>query len=371
MALRNSLTPNCGKEVNFNIPLVDPNNFLVKPREQTVPEPPQTLNAANLPMTFIYGLHILVKATFKKFADECSSDPKKADPVGLLVSSIFAMPEFTWRGESLIDIMVAKFRKDVPVLFGIRGSETTEQGRERIGWRRHKAKDGGQWIDFNEHSNRMTGLAAGFSSIALRDFSRSSTMINPYKPPNWWFAMSAIVGTPDEATSDTQFIVLKYMIDGWESKIFNFYGDKAKMQLYTSIFVFPGKANEKTAAVRAVQALAETLKKQTGLVTDKCPTPMNATFGGFSPVWGPAPPTPMEGISSGPLRAFGQLPTPRNATFRHISAGDDAGPAASMDQNFNLPAPALVAQQAPQATRSPAWGDVSQMAVHHHHPRRE
>ena len=267
-------------------------------RKRLVPEPAVGLNGDTLPVTFIYAIHMLAKMTVKKFIEECSSDTSKADNVGLLVSSIFAMPEFQYRGESLYTILAAKICHDCPVLYGVRGSEKTEEGRTRLGWRRYKE---GGWVDVQTHNQRMTGLAAGFSSIALRDYSRSTTMKTPCPPDSWWNTVAAVVDTPVEEASDTQLTVLKYVIDGWEDKIFCLWGDLGLLQLSTSIRLFPGQMTSRSGAVLAIDGMWETLVKKWGFPTVGPPVgsapPYSGMGHGFdsrSPVWGPT--SPMHGL---------------------------------------------------------------------------
>lgn len=323
--IRASLLPNCGMNGPvFNIPPIDPTHFILGPRNELFPRPAVGLNEQNVPVTFIYAIHMLAKMAVKKFIEECSSDPSKADNVGLLVTVIFAMPEFQWRGGSMIDILTAKLRHDIPVLFGIRGSEQTEEGRVRLGWRRN----GSEWIDVHTHNQRMTGLAAGFSSIALRDFSKSTKMVNPYKPEHWWSAVTAIIETPVEETSDTQFTALKYMIEGWEAKIFCMWGDKGMAQIYNSIKHFPELQESKTAAVLAINAMWDTLAKKWGFRDiGKCPPTLHLGYDVesrslISPVWGGAGGSPsftlMPGVALPAFSSAGDHSTSATTTLYRV-----------------------------------------------------
>lgn len=256
-------------------------------------------NDAQLPVTFIYALNMMSKETCKKFVNECSTDPAQASFVGTIISGIFSYSAFTWRGGHFFNIIEAKFRKDLPVVYNIRGKDTTVEGRDRIGWRRHKSEDGklGDFIEGSQHYDRMTGLAAGFASLALRDYTKAAiTRVNPFPPQNWWWGMTAIVDTPEADTTATHFTVLRFMIQGYEQSLFNIFGDKGKDQLFTSLVVFPYRGYNNDAikdksAVKAIEAFAMKLHKEKGLLQP--PTPLkNAAAGTMpsprpSPVFGP------------------------------------------------------------------------------------
>lgn len=232
--------------------------FVVEPRE---PVEGAMYNDENMPVLFVYLMNICAKAIINQFINECGANPKAADPIGVFTAHIFSNKEFQWRGQSLIDILMCKFRVVCPVLFGVYGNDKMEKGRMALGWR----KDGPAWITEQSHNDRMAGLGAGFASLALRDFSKSSK-VNPYPPTHYWKALAAIVNCPPGQTSNTQCVVLRAMLDGHEQRFLNFYGNAALAALRLALVEFPKKAPEKSAAAESLYALAEVLRAETGLV---------------------------------------------------------------------------------------------------------
>ncbi|KAH9901916.1 GLE1-like protein-domain-containing protein [Xylariomycetidae sp. FL2044] len=237
-------------------PLVDPSDYVTEKRapiegEQDVPQ---------LPSLFLYLLNHFSKAIINQFINECGSSPKAADPIGVITAQIFSKKEFTWRGKPLIDILMAKFRVVCPVLFGYRGSETTEQGRTRLGWRRA----GAGWLPEQAHMDRMKGLAVGYAAIALRDFSRSANT-SPWPPSKYWTAMARIVNTPSGEISSTQCMVLRSMIEIYEDRFIAFYGTAAIAALRKALVEFPNRANVKTPAASGLEVLAQMYKRDIGL----------------------------------------------------------------------------------------------------------
>ncbi|KAK4164919.1 nucleoporin GLE1 [Cladorrhinum sp. PSN259] len=237
--------------------LMDPSNFTLTPRN---PVDGALHNEPTLPSLFLYLLNVFSKAVISQFINEASARPETADPVGVCIAASFSEPEFLWRGVSMIDILFAKFRIVCPVLFGYRGSEKTEQGRQRLGW----WKDGGHWIPDQQHMDRMTGLGAGFAAISLRKFTLSKKE-NPFPASNYWTAMARILRTPPAEISNTQCVVLKAMIQNYETKFIDAYGNAAVAALRAALIQFPAKAPEKSAAVSSLNVLAQLLKRDAGL----------------------------------------------------------------------------------------------------------
>lgn len=222
------------------------------------PPPPTEGSPDKLPVLFIYLLNILSKVVMKQFIEEAGVNSKAAEPIGVIAVSIFAKEEFQWRGKSLIDILMAKFRIVCPVVFGIRGDDKTEEGRARQGWR----KEEGQWVPEQTHNTRMTGLGAGYSAIALRDFTRTK-MQNPWPPCLWWKSLASMVSTPEP--SGTQYLVVKAMVDGYEQRFLSFYGSAGKAALQAALVEFPRRDLRKTVAATSLATLADKLKKDVGL----------------------------------------------------------------------------------------------------------
>ncbi|KIE00524.1 GLE1-like protein, partial [Metarhizium majus ARSEF 297] len=239
-------------------PPVAVGQFVAIPREPSTQDIPN--NGAELPSLFIYLMNICAKGIISQFINEGGANPKAADPIGVFAAQVFSHKDFSWRGQSLIDILVAKFRVVCPVLFGSTGNEKTEKGRQALGWK----KDGPSWIPEQAHNTRMAGLGAGFASISLRDFSKASKT-NPYPPTHYWKAFASIVNCPTAQISNTQLVVLRSMIDGHESRFINFYGNAAIAALQLALVEFPKRAPANSSAAGSLRALADVLRSDSGL----------------------------------------------------------------------------------------------------------
>ncbi|KAI0525465.1 GLE1-like protein-domain-containing protein [Xylaria bambusicola] len=237
--------------------MVDPSQYVIDERG---PMEGALRNEAQLPSLFLYLLNIFAKTIINQFINECGAQPKAADPLGVIAAQIFSNKFYHWRGRTLVDILMAKYRVACPVLFGYHGSESTEQGRARLGWRR----DGTGWAPEQQHIDRMKGLAVGYAAISLRDFSRSPNT-NPWPPSKYWTSLAKVVNTPPAEISNTQCVVLRGMIEIYEERFIYFYGSAAIAALRLALVDFPNKAQAKTPGTSGLQVLAQMLKRDIGL----------------------------------------------------------------------------------------------------------
>ncbi|KAI6247655.1 mRNA export factor GLE1 [Erysiphe necator] len=219
------------------------------------------MNSDKLPSAFIYLIGAFCKAICAQLVNEAALKPQAASPIGILAARIFSDPRFHWRGDSLIDILISKMFKICPILFGVCGDESTHEGRVRIGWR----KMNGKFISDQAHFDRMSGVAAGYAAISLRDFSRTRWK-NPYPPTNYWLTLSAIVNTPSKEVCSTQYVVLKSLIEHSFSRFIKFYGDMAIAALQAALVEFPKRGAENSASVGTLRTLCVSLQKDHGLV---------------------------------------------------------------------------------------------------------
>ena len=217
------------------------------------------------PALLVYLLNIFAKAIVSQFIDEAGISPRIADPIGTIASHIFSLTDFRWHGVSLIDILIAKMHVVCPVLWGIYGDENTPEGKARIGWWREEKN--GPWVSEHRHKERMTGLGAGFAAIALRNYEKAR-MENPYPNIKYWQSLAYIVNTPPAEVTITHFVVLKAMIDNYETKFLEFFGNAALAALRKALVDFPAGAvqQHQGMSARALATLAEVLRKEKKLI---------------------------------------------------------------------------------------------------------
>jgi nucleoporin GLE1 len=77
--------------------------------------------------------------------------------------------------------------------------------------------------------------------------------------------MASITSTPPSEASPTQYMVLKAMVENYEQRFFNFYGNAALAALRVALVDFPNRALEQGPACSALAVLADKLKRDKGL----------------------------------------------------------------------------------------------------------
>jgi len=220
--------------------------------------PPAGTETSQGPALLVYLLNIFAKAIVAQLITEAGMKPQLADQIGTIASHVFGIAAFRWQGISLIDILIAKLHLVCPVLFGINGDEQYQNGKERLGW--WKEEPNGPFIPVQAHLQRMTGLAAGFAALSLRNYENAVAM-NPFPPDNYWRALARISNVQPNQISQTHFIVLKGLIEESEERFLQFYGDAAITALRHALIALP-KRSPPSVASKQLAGLVDMLKRK-------------------------------------------------------------------------------------------------------------
>lgn len=224
--------------------------------------PPSDLPRRNCPALFLYLLNIFSKAIVAQLVDEASAKPQIADNVGTISSHIFAVEALRWHGHTLIDILISKIHIVCPVLFGIYGDEKSPAGKDRLGWRREAPN--GPFITELSHFGRMTGLGAGFAGISLRNYEKAVAK-NPYPDYHYWQCLARVTNVPPNQITQTHFVVLKAMIEGYEGRFLQFYGDAAMAALRHALIELP-KRSPQSVAAKTLAGLVDVQRRELRLL---------------------------------------------------------------------------------------------------------
>lgn len=258
------------ESLKYSDPSIDVSPYLIGVAN---PTPGQPIPFSGV---FIYLLNIFSKSIIGQFISETSGGAKSADPVGVVAVSIFANALFKLNGNiPFIDILLAKYHKTCPLLFGISAGQTTIPGRVRIGWR-HEAKNRPpgprDFVPEQRHLERMSGLATGWAALTLRDFSKSKNE-NPLPNYHYWRAVAGVGNTASADMGSSHATVLKSLIDGFVPRFIGFYGGPAKAALRVALVDLPERIKkEKSGDAAAVQAanglevLREVLQRDVKLI---------------------------------------------------------------------------------------------------------
>ncbi|RMZ04085.1 hypothetical protein D0860_06523 [Hortaea werneckii] len=240
---------------------VDPSEFILYPEQ-----PPTSSTAEKrYPGCLLYLLSRFAKSAIAQLIQEAGMETETADGVGVLLVTIFSVPAYRWNGQSLIDVLWAKYHVVCPPLFGITGSQNTPQGRKRLGWWTENAV----FLSEELHYQRMRGLGAGFSALTLRDFSRSA---NPNPAPNrlWWEALARILNLPPGQPQLTHYVLVKALLADHVPRILQIFAAAGKAVVRKATAEFPQKGPRREngvpfSEVTALDSLPVTLASRQGL----------------------------------------------------------------------------------------------------------
>lgn len=211
-----------------------------------------------IPAFAVYLLTLLAQHVCKIFTSYVHGEPQRAEPIGICMTAIFGWDKLQFQRMNpetqqvekigLFSILLAKYHKMCPALFGITGDQGTTAGKRRLGWQLISGPDSpsvaaanrpatsSQPMSYeasrrkptaiidtttsrpkhtfcleNVHYDRTKGLAIGYSALALRNVSNSKTLVNPYPPRNFWLSLVQIVNMPTAQVQPTHMCVLRYM----------------------------------------------------------------------------------------------------------------------------------------------------------------
>jgi nucleoporin GLE1 len=212
---------------------------------------------------YLYLVNFCVKAAVQQLTGAAIATYNSAEPIGITLALIFGDNALRWRGESFIDILLAKLHKRCPILFGIYGSEKTERGRERLGWITDSSEKSG-YIPDQAHYDEMAGYAMGWAALTLRNFKKAKSATNACPPWLYWRTIAYLVETPPAEATATHFVVLKGMLEHYGDKFIENYGQAATVAMRKAIVEFPrthaGQA--KGNMVQGLQLLREVFQNK-------------------------------------------------------------------------------------------------------------
>jgi nucleoporin GLE1 len=202
----------------------------------------------------LYGFICFEKFAIKQFEQEAANeDGRVIQELGIVTASLMVDKEFVWKGVPLVDLLLAKYHRACPILFGIRGDMRSAAGQARLGW----VKISGVDPSVNTYNQRMTGLACGFAAMSLRAVAPPAIPLSEY-----WRAISSICNTPPQQLTGGHFMVLKGLIRDFARKFIAFYGAQANAVLRKATIVLPSRARPEIAdAVNMVSVLPDVWKK--------------------------------------------------------------------------------------------------------------
>ena len=226
------------REDSFNIALNTPGPTIdIRPYLISQDLPPLANEAeAQYPAFLLYLWICFEKFVLKQFEKEAAStDGRTIQEIGLIAASLLADQRYMWKGIPLTDIVIAKLHRICPILFGVRGTMNTVQGRVRLGWLQIDKAEPNE----EQYGQRMRGLGAGYAALSLRSFNAKAPAI---PMSEYWRAVVSICNTPAEHLWPGHFAILYGLIRDYHKKFLGFYGAQARGVLRRATYDLPARA---------------------------------------------------------------------------------------------------------------------------------
>jgi nucleoporin GLE1 len=226
------------REDSFNIalntpgPTVDIRPYLVS---QDIPQLADEAEA-QYPAFLLYMWICFEKFVLKQFEKEAAStDGRTIQEIGLIAASLLADQRYMWKGIPLTDIVIAKLHRICPMLFGIRGTMNTAEGRIRLGWLPIDKSSPSE----EQYGQRMRGLGAGYAALSLRSFNAKAPAV---PMSEYWRAIVSICNTPTDSLWPGHFALLYGLTRDYYKKFLSFYGAQARGVLRRATIDLPARA---------------------------------------------------------------------------------------------------------------------------------
>jgi nucleoporin GLE1 len=224
------------REDSFNIalstrgPTIDIRPFIIShPIPQLADE-----REAQYPAFLLYMWICFEKFVLKQFEKEAAApDGRTIQEIGLIAASLLADQRYMWQGLPLTDIVLAKLHRVCPILFGVRGTMNTAEGRIRLGWLPKSAGSEEQY------GQRMRGLGAGYAALSLRSFNAKAPAV---PMSDYWRAIVSICNTPTDSLWPGHFALIHGLTKDYYKKFLTFYGAQARGVLRRATIDLPARA---------------------------------------------------------------------------------------------------------------------------------
>lgn len=202
-------------------------------------------------LAFKWIMNFVAKAIVAQSETEVRAHASSSLPLGKLALNL--MVEFP----ELKEFLIARFVKKCPFVIGYTCAIDTEEGRLRMGWKRH---DGSKWEDEVSYDERMAGMMTVYSVLTRLplDAKYYNNLEHPLPISNGWIMLARIVNQPNNLLTNAHFMVIS---SWWEASAFEFtqvygkQGVKMLNLLWTSWI--QSVEDKKLSAAKTLQTIGE------------------------------------------------------------------------------------------------------------------
>lgn len=171
-------------------------------------------------LAYKWILNFVSKAIVSQAETEVAVSPSSSVPLANL--SLNLMCEFP----ELTEFLLARFVKKCPYVIGYTCEIGTEEGRLRMGWKRHEDK---KWEDDITYDERMGGMCTLFSVITRLPLTQFyyNTHRHPVPIAHSWTLVARCLNTDAQLTTNTHYIVMATWWEACAEQLQQAYGKQA------------------------------------------------------------------------------------------------------------------------------------------------
>ncbi|CDR46693.1 CYFA0S25e01024g1_1 [Cyberlindnera fabianii] len=183
-------------------------------------------------------LNFVAKAIVSQAETEVRAKPSSSVPLAKL--TLFLLCEFA----ELKEFLMARFVKKCPYVIGYTCAVDTEEGRLRMGWKRHEDS---KWEDQVSYDERMAGMMTLYSVITRLplDQQHFNTMPHPLPMSENWKMLARWMNIKSELLINTHFTVAASWWDASAKEFLMCYGVQGKKLMQIMWTTWPATVEEK------------------------------------------------------------------------------------------------------------------------------
>ncbi|KAG7876857.1 hypothetical protein KL937_005156 [Ogataea polymorpha] len=226
-------------------------------------------------LAYRWLLNFMAKAIISQAETEVTVKPDSAVPLAkLALNLLIVFPEFEY-------YLMARFVKKCPLVIGYTCTIDTEQGRQRMGWKR---KADGKWEEDIQYDERLSGIATVYAVMCRLQIDATflgcdaAQTKHPLPISRAWTMMSRLVNLPLNLATSVHFAVAGMWWDSCAAQICAAYGRQgAKLLRVTCADWTQAVAERKYSGAARLRLLGEDwqrggeLKQFKGMTSEDVP----------------------------------------------------------------------------------------------------
>ncbi|CCH42481.1 Nucleoporin [Wickerhamomyces ciferrii] len=202
-------------------------------------------------LAYKWILNFVAKAIVAQAETEVRVQPTSSLPLAKLTLNLLVeFPE-------LKELLMARFVKKCPLVIGYTCNVDTEEGRLRMGWKRH---DGSKWEDEISYDERLGGimtLYAVLTKIPL-DSKYFNNLEHPFDISNSWILLARIINLPSHLLLNVHFIVISSWWEACANELIQIYGKQGEKLLNLIWTLWAQSVNDKNySGAKTLQTIGE------------------------------------------------------------------------------------------------------------------